>query len=459
MATRVAAAQPGPFFIGRRRFLTTSSAVVATGLLGADGADVAAKPRRVGLIGAGWYGKSDLWRLVQVAPVEIVALADPDRRMLEGAVGIAEQRQASHARPAAYGDYRRMLADHELDIVLVGSPDHWHALHAIAALEAGCDVYLQKPTSVDVLEGEAILATARRLGRVVQVGTQRKSTPHLIEAKRRVIDEGLLGDVAHVDLCCYFPMRANGDPPVEPVPEFLDYEMWTGPAPLRPYDGLPHRRWWRTFMEYGNGIVGDMCVHMLDTARWMLGLGWPRSVASWGGILVQHGGKSTIPDTQTAVFDYGNVQCVWQHRTWGVPPDPDYPWALFVHGDKGVLKASTMKAEFVPKGKGEPIRFECVYEKEQYPEDATEKDIELNAAPATRRHMLDFLAAVDRRGRPVADIEDGHISSASCILANVSMQLGRPLAYDPATRTVPGDAEATALLARAYRDPWTRPTL
>jgi predicted dehydrogenase len=459
MATRSAAVRPGPFSIGRRRFLTTSSAVVATGLLGADGADVAAKPRRVGLIGAGWYGKSDLWRLVQVAPVEIVALADPDRRMLEGAVGIAEQRQASHARPAAYGDYRRMLADHELDIVLVGSPDHWHALHAIAALEAGCDVYLQKPTSVDVLEGEAILATARRLGRVVQVGTQRKSTPHLIEAKRRVIDEGLLGDVAHVDLCCYFPMRANGDPPVEPVPEFLDYEMWTGPAPLRPYDGLPHRRWWRTFMEYGNGIVGDMCVHMLDTARWMLGLGWPRSVASWGGILVQHGGKSTIPDTQTAVFDYGNVQCVWQHRTWGVPPDPDYPWALFVHGDKGVLKASTMKAEFVPKGKGEPIRFECVYEKEQYPEDATEKDIELNAAPATRRHMLDFLAAVDRRGRPVADIEDGHISSASCILANVSMQLGRPLAYDPATRTVPGDAEATALLARAYRDPWTRPTL
>lgn len=459
MPRRDAAPLPRSFFIGRRRFLATSSAVLATGLLGADGADVVAKPRRVGLIGAGWYGKSDLWRLVQVAPVEIVALADPDRRMLEGAAEIAEQRQASHARPATCADYRRMLADHQLDLVLVGSPDHWHALHAVAALEAGCDVYLQKPTSVDVLEGEAILATARRLGRVVQVGTQRKSTPHLIEAKRRVIDEGLLGDVAHVDLCCYFHMRANGDPPVEPVPEFLDYDMWTGPAPLRPYDGLPHRRWWRTFMEYGNGIVGDMCVHMLDTARWMLGLGWPRSVASWGGILVQHGGKSTIPDTQTAVFDYGPVQCVWQHRTWGVPPDPDYPWALFIHGDKGVLKASTMKAEFVPKGKGEPIRFECVYEKERYPEDVTEKDIELNAAPATRRHMLDFLAAIDRRGRPVADIEDGHISSASCILANVSLALGRPVAYDPVSRSVPGDAEATALLARRYREPWTRPAV
>lgn len=390
MATGDVATPPRSFCVGRRRFLATSSAVLATGLLGADGAEVAAKPRRVGLIGAGWYGKSDLWRLVQVAPVEIVALADPDRRMLEG---------------------------------------------------------------------EAILATARRLGRVVQVGTQRKSTPHLVEAKRRVIDEGLLGEVAHVDLCCYFQMRANGDPPVEPVPEFLDYGMWTGPAPLRPYDGLPHRRWWRTFMEYGNGIVGDMGVHMLDTARWMLGLGWPRSVASWGGILVQHGGKSTIPDTQTAVFDYGPLQCVWQHRTWGVPPDPDYPWALFIHGDKGVLKASTMKAEFIPKGKGDPIRFECVFEKERFPEDVTEKDIELNAAPATRRHMLDFLAAIDRRGRPVADIEDGHISSASCILANVALQLGRPVAYDPVSRTVPGDAEATALLARRYREPWTRPAV
>ena len=281
----------------------------------------AEKIRRVGLIGAGWYGKSDLWRLVQVAPVEIVSICDPDKHMLAEAVEIASQRQKSKKRPRTYNDYREMLKEKDLDIVLVGSPDHWHALHAIAAMEAGADVYCQKPISRDVREGEAMLDAARKLKRVVQIGTQRKSTPHLIEVKKQVVEGGLLGKVGAVDMCCYFHMRANGNPPLEPVPDFLDYEMWTGPAPLRPYDGLPHKRWWRTFMEYGNGIVGDMCVHMLDTVRWMLGLGWPKRITSAGGIYVQKGGKSNIPDTQTATFEYPEFNCVWQHRTWGTPPD------------------------------------------------------------------------------------------------------------------------------------------
>ena len=429
--------------------------------LGAYGADlVNQKPRRVGLIGTGWYGKSDLWRLIQVAPVEVVALCDPDKQMLAGAVEIARQRQKSKRAPRTYADYREMLRQEQFDLVLVGSPDHWHALHAIAAIEAGADVYLQKPICVDVLEGEAILAAARRHKRVVQIGTQRKSTPHLIQAKQRVIDAGLLGRIAHVELCCYYSMRANGNPPVAPVPDFLDYELWTGPAPLRPYDGIPHKRWWRTFMEYGNGIMGDMCVHMLDTAQWMLGLGWPKRVSSTGGIYVQKDGKSNISDTQTAVFEFEGLNAVWQHRTWGLPPDPDYPWALFIYGEKGVLKASTRRADFIPNDKKtKPISFECVYEREQFPEDVTEKDIELNAAPATRRHMLDFLAAVEKRSRPVADVELGHISTASCILANVAMKLGRPLRYDPTKREVMGDREATQLLARAYRAPWKRPAV
>ena len=425
--------------------------------LGAYGADlVNQKPRRVGLIGTGWYGKSDLFRLIQVAPVEVVSICDVDKRLLAEAATLVSGRQKSRKAPRTYGDYRRMLAEKDLDLVIIGTPDHWHALQAIAAMEAGADVYVQKPISVDVLEGEAMVAAARRLGRVVQVGTQRKSTPHLVEAKRNIVDAGLLGRVAHVELCCYYPMRANGNPPAEPVPDFLDYEMWTGPAPLRPYDGLPHVRWWRTFMEYGNGILGDMCIHMLDTARWMLGVGWPRRISSSGGILVDKGGKSNITDTQTATFEYEGLNMVWQHRSWGTSPDPDYPWALFLYGDKGTLKASVTRYDFIPL-KGERIHKECVMEREQFPEDVTEKDIELHAAPATRAHMLDFLAAVDKRSRPVADIEEGHISTASCILANISMELGRPLRYDPAQRRVTGDEEATARLQRAYRAPWVRP--
>ncbi len=445
------------FMINRRRFLQAASASLALSTLGADALDITQKPRRVGLIGTGWYGTSDLLRLIQVAPVEVVSLCDVDKQLLAAAATLVGQRQKSRQVPRTYTDYREMLQEKDLDIVLIGTPDHWHALQMIAAVESGADVYVQKPISVDVMEGEAMLAAARKHHRVVQVGTQRKSTPHLIEAKKNIVEAGLLGKVGYAEICCYYQMRANGNPPLQPVPDFLDYELWTGPAPLRPYDGLPHRRWWRTFTEYGNGIVGDMCVHMLDTVRWMLELGWPHRVSSSGGIFVQKDGKSNIADTQTATFDYDDLSVVWQHRTWGDAPDPDYPWALTLYGDKGTLQASVMRYDFIPHGQGQAIHKDCVFEREQFPEDVTEKDIELHAAPATRRHMLDFLAAIENRGRPVADIEEGHISTAACILANVSMELGRPLVYDPAQREVPGDKQATRLLRRPYRQPWQRP--
>ena len=447
------------FNINRRRFLQSASASLALSSLGAYGLDlIHQKPRRVGLIGTGWYGKSDLCRLIQVAPVEVVSLCDVDKNMLASAADLISQRQKSKKKPRTYTDYREMLKEKDLDLVLIGTPDHWHALQMITAVEAGMDVYVQKPISVDIAEGEAMLAAARKHERVVQVGTQRKSTPHLIEAKKKIVEGGLLGKIGHVDICCYFHMRANGNPPEQPVPDFLDYEMWTGPAPFRSYDGLPHKRWWRTFMEYGNGIVGDMCVHMLDTTRWMLGLGWPTRVSSTGGIFVQKDGKSNISDTQTATFDFDGLNVTWQHRTWGAPVDPKYPWSMTLYGEKGTLKASTMSYDFIPEDKAEKsIHGDCYFEREQYPEDVTENEIELNAAPATRRHMLDFLAAVDQRSKPIADIEQGHISTASCILANLAMKTGRTLVYDPKGREIVGDAEANKLLRRTYRGPWAHP--
>ncbi|MEM9675567.1 MAG: Gfo/Idh/MocA family oxidoreductase, partial [Bacteroidota bacterium] len=447
------------FNINRRRFLQTASASLALSTLGPQGLDMLFrdKPWRVGLIGTGWYGKNDVFRLIQVAPVEVASVADPDQRLLEEASNLISQRQKSGKTPRTYTDYREMLAEKDLDIVLIGSPDHWHALQAIDAMKAGAHVYLQKPISVDVLEGEAVVAAAKKYNKVVQIGTQRRSTPHLIDAKKQVVDEGLLGKISHVEMCCYFHMRANGNPPVEPVPDFFDYDLWTGPAPLRPYDGLPHIRWWRTFMEYGNGIVGDMCVHMLDTVRWMLDLGWPQEISSQGGIFVQKEGKSNISDTQSAVFEYPELNCVWQHRSWGAPADPEYPWSFKLFGEHGTLAGSTMQADFFPYEKGDPIHFDVLYEKEKFPEDVTEDRIELNAAPATRLHMLDFLNAIENNSKPVADVMNGHISTASCILANVSMAVERPLVYDPEKMIVVDDAEATKLLQRPYRDPWKHP--
>jgi predicted dehydrogenase len=446
--------------INRRNFLKGTAASLALTTLGPRGLEIInpLRPVRVGLIGTGWYGKSDLFRLIQVVPTEVVALCDVDKHQLAEAQKLVSQRQKSGKTPIGYGDYRKMLADHEFDIVLVGTPDHWHALTMIEAVKSGAHVYVQKPISVDVLEGEAMVAAARKYNRVVQVGTQRRSTPHLIEAKKNIVDAGLLGKISHVEMCCYYHMRNNGNPPVQPVPEWFDYEMWTGPAPMRPYDGIPHVRWWRAFMEYGNGIMGDMCVHMFDAARWMLDLGWPKKVISNGGIYVNKEGKSNIADTQTAIFEYDGLNCVWTHRTWGTSADPEYPWALFLYGEKGTLKMSTMQYDFIPVDeKAKKIHKDVVYEKEKYPEDLKEKDIELNAAPATRRHMLNFLAAIDDSKRPIADIEQGHISTASCILANLSMKTGRPMIYDPQKIEVVGDAEATALLKRSYRAPWDHP--
>jgi predicted dehydrogenase len=447
------------FHLHRRTLLKGASASLALAALNKSGMNIfnPAKILRVGLIGTGWYGKSDLFRLMQVAPVEVIALCDADKNMLAQAATMVMQRQKSDKKPLLYNDYRKMLAENHLDIVLIGTPDHWHAMQTIDAIKAGAHVYVQKPISVDVIEGEAMVAAARKYNRVVQVGTQRKSTPHLIDAKKNIVEAGLLGNVSHVEMCCYFHMRNNGNPPVQQVPDFFDYDMWTGPAPLRPFDGLPHKRWWRTFMEYGNGIMGDMCIHMFDTVRWMLGLGWPKLITSTGGIYVDKGGKSNIPDTQSAIFEYDGLNCVWQHRSWGTPADPEYPWAFFLYGDKGTLKASTMKYDFIPQGDGIKIHKDVVYEKEKYPEDLTEPDIELNAAPATRLHMLDLLKAIENKSKPVADIEEGHISTASCILANISMKLNRPLVYDPKMRKIVGDAEATALLQRVYRQPWVHP--
>ena len=448
-----------PQSIKRRNFIKAASASLLLTSLPAFGFEFFAneKPKKVALIGTGWYGTGDLMRLIQVANIEVVALCDVDDNQLNTAAQLVSERQKNKKKPKLYTDYRTMLETNSLDIVLIGTPDHWHALTCIEALKSGAHVYVQKPISVDVMEGEAMVVAARKYNRVVQVGTQRKSTPHLIAAKKQIIDTGMLGTIGHVDMSCYYHMRANGNPPEQEVPDFFNYEMWTGPAPMRPYDGLPHKRWWRAFREYGNGITGDMCVHMLDTVRWMLDLGWPKRISSEGGIFVQKDGKSNISDTQSAVFEYDDHNCNWQHRTWGNPDDADYPWAFKIYGEKGVLKGDVMKAEFIPVDGSETIRFDVVYEKEKYPEDLTEKDIELHAAPATRKHMIDFLNAIQNNTKPVADIENGHISTASCILANLSMDLKRPLTYDPQSRTVMNDPEATALLQRNYRGQWVHP--
>jgi predicted dehydrogenase len=442
----------------RREFLRTAAAGAALSTVSNYVPLYAqTKTRRVGLIGAGWYGKSALFRLLQIEPVEVVAVCDVDKRMLAEAAGMIAARQKSKKTPRTFGDYREMLKQEQFDIVHVATPDHWHALPMIAACKAGADVYVEKPVSVDVVEAQAMLAAARKYQRVVQVNMQRRSTPHLVEAKERVIKEGRLGKVAYVEICCYYHMRSRSTAADTTPPEHLDYEMWTGPAPMRPYTPINHPRSWRAFMEYGNGIVGDMCVHMLDMVRWLLDLGMPTRISSAGGILVDKNSRANITDTQTATFDFGDLPIVWTHRSWGAAPDPEFPWAGIIYGDKGTLKADVHKYKFIPQGKGEALEGKALYEYDKYPEDETEKDLERHVASAIRAHWRNFLEGVDTRSQPVSNIEQGAITANACILANMACKLGRTLIWDPEKGRIVGDDEADKLLARPYRSPWVHP--
>ncbi len=380
----------------RRKFMQGSiaaMAVSAANRYAVEAADL--PPKRVGLIGCGWYGKSDIFRLVQIAPVEIVSLCDVDRKMMADCADMAAARQASKRKPRMFTDYREMLREKDLDLVEIATPDHWHALPMIEAVKAGADLYLQKPISVDVVEGQAMLAAARKYKRVVQVGTQRRSTPHLIEA-RTVVTEGKLGTIGHVEIYSYGGGRATAAHPA-PVPDTLDWNFWIGPAPMMPYSpDIQHN--WRQFMEFGNGTIGDMGIHMLDMVRWFMGLGWPKRISSFGGLRVLTGGKSNIADTQTAMFEYDNLDIVWQHRRFGPSVDANYPWGATLYGEKGTLKAGVMGYDFIPADRGgQAIHKDVTFELDQYPEDRTEARLEQHVAPAIRGHMKDLLANMARR--------------------------------------------------------------
>ena len=209
-------------------------------------------------------------------------------------------------------------------------------------------------------------------------------------------------------------------------------------------------------MEYGNGTLGDMGVHMFDMVRWMLDLGAPKRISSAGQQFIQPGAVVNIPDTQVATWDYGDLQVTWEHRYWGPEVDRKYRWGATIYGEKGVLQASVYAYNFQPYG-GEKIERDVVMELDEYPEDRTEERLERHVAPAIRGQLRNFLECRKTGERPVADIEQGYVSATACILGNVAMKVGRTLEWDHEKGVIVGDDEANALLRRPYRAPWVHP--
>ncbi len=446
--------------MNRRTFLSSlalAGAAAATRPSRLFASDLKHRPR-LGLIGCGWFGGVNLESFLQDAGVNVVSLCDPNVHALATTQQLVARYQS--VAPHTFADHRAMLASDAHDIVIVATPDHWHALPAIDAMKAGADVFLEKPVGVDVIEGEALVAAARKYRRIVQVNTQRRSNPHFAAARDRYLRGGKLGAIGLVETYCHLDNRPRDVFPAAAAPAHLDYDRWSGPAPLRPFAAPVESRGWRAFMEYGNGVIGDMGVHVFDCARWMLDLGWPDSIHSTGGIYVDRDASANISDTQRSVFRYPNLDVSWEHRTWGASSLPSRHWTdrwgtRFI-GRHGTLNVTLLGYEFTPADGGPREGFHLLSKTGDLENiDFTPwMDVFLDIQ---RRHVLDFVQARETRSRPAADIEQGHISSACCELANLAQELGRPLAYDPTTRTIPGDAEATRRLARPYRAPWTHP--
>jgi predicted dehydrogenase len=447
----------------RREVLGGTAAVVTAASLGGL-AFAAPRPYKVGVIGSGWMGRCDVLALMQVAPVEVTALCDVDSKMLDDLktriAAFPDSVQRQTRAPALYRDYRTMLAKQKFDIVIVATPDHWHALPGIAAMKAGAHVYLEKPITIDVAEGQAMVAAARKYDRVVQVGTQRRASPPHAEARDRVVREGKLGKIGLVEIWGYYHQRVAKFPSATTPPANLDWNFYCGPASLVTYNPGIHPVSWRSFREFGNGYIADLGVHFVDTVRWMLNLGWPKRVSSTGGVFVDKDSVATVVDTQTAQFEYDNLMMNWSNREWGrIPEGPAGAWGARLYGDKGTLTLGSVNYEFESLEGGEKLTGNLDAEIAKFPNDKKLLPMDHQLVPLTRPNMRDFIAAIKAHKKPIADVEEGYISTSTVVLANTAMDLGRPIRWDGQAQRVIGDDEAQKRLLRPYRAPWIHPSM
>jgi len=439
----------------RRDFLKASAAV---GLAASGAPAVLAQDRgkryRTALIGAGWWGTNILNEAMASRKCKIVALCDIDQGQLQKAASDVEQ--LSGDRPRHYADFREMLAWERPDICIVATPDHWHPLAMIEAVRQGAHVYVEKPISHTILEGRAMLAAARAADRTVQVGTHRRVSPHCAAA-RDFIRSGKAGKIGMVRCFVFYGGGPERPSPNSDPPPGLDWDFWCGPAPLRPFNHRIHPKGFRVFLDYANGQIGDWGIHWLDQVRWVMDLKHPRTVFSAGGRTIKgtaiNDGReqtSDAPDHQAAVFQFDEGFTVtWEHRYFAgnnaEKTDPQQPVGCYFYGTEGTVHVGWLDGmTFYPADPNKPT----------FHQDA---QLHLPDQQNIRELFADFLDAIENRRRPIADIEEGHLSTNMALLAMLSLKLGRSVNWDGQRYQCAGDSEADALLSRGYRGPWKYP--
>ena len=431
----------------RRQFIATASAAFsAVPLLRAQ--DPNRKMKTV-LIGSGWWGLNILREALATGRSECTALCDVDPAQLNKAS--EDITSITNASPKLYRDYRELLDKEKPEVVIIATPDHWHALQAIAALKAGAHVFVEKPTAHTVNESRAMVRVARESGKTVQVGLHRRIGPHHVNA-HQFLRSGKVGKVGMVR--CFVHSgggteqpRPNGEPP-----DGMDWDLYCGPAPLRPFNSRIHPGGWRMFMDYANGIIGDWGVHWLDQILMWSEEKGPRSVFSAGSrplsgppVLTTEKQTTDAPEVQTAIFQFENFTATWENRRFGENESEKHPLGVCFYGTSGTLHIGWRDGwTFYPAKKGDAI----IHENHQ-----------LQEPDGHNLRLLwdDFLKAIDSKTSPVANLEAAHRSSLLPMLANASMKLGRSITWNPDTESIPDDPAASALLSRKYRGPWEYP--
>lgn len=435
----------------RRDFIRTAAAAGA--VVGAPYVLGSQKDQKftTALIGCGWWGKNILRNAIASGRCKVTALCDVDANNLE--VSCDQVNDLTGSSPKPYKDFRELLEKEKPQVVIIATPDHWHALITIAALQSGAHVYVEKPTSHTVNESRAMLKTARDTGRVVQVGLHRRIGPHYVSA-RKFLQEGNVGQIGMVRL---FVVGGGGkEMPTNDTdpPEGMDWDMWCGPAPRRPFNGKIHPGGWRHFQDFANGELGDWGVHWLDQVQWILEEKYPSRVFSSGGRpirgpVVNDGKKMTtdMPDHQIAVYEFEKLTVTWENRQFGGNGAEKTRLGAYFYGTKGMLHL----------GWRDGWTFYPVNSRTQ----GHHENAQLQQPDGDNIKLLwaDFMESIDENRRPVADIEPAHRSSVMAMLGMISYRLGRSIAWDGSTEQIVGDAEASALLSRPYRGPWKYPTI
>jgi predicted dehydrogenase len=393
---------------------------------------------KIGLIGAGWYGMVDLKAALKIGGVEVTGICDVDSEHLTTSADELEKLQG--VRPKTFKSYHDLLDMKGLEAVFIGTIPHWHALQFIDACNKGLDIYCEKPLAYDIMEGVAMVNSAKKAGTIIQVGFQRRQAESYKKVKE-LIEGGRIGEVHQIVAQIHYNPGPQ-DTKIQPPPASLDWEEWCGPAPKLDYRPSIGHRSWRLEKEYGNGHLVDWGIHHIDIVRKIMGEDMPSEIHATGGIVALKG-QITTPDTLTARFEFKKAPVTWQHRLWGNGDvTREFNNGIFFYGDKGTIFAEDSKVVIFPAGK-----------------DSKREDLAMPAPLMQEKMVENFLDAVRKKDPKLISCtpEDAFKSTATVQLAMISYNTNSVVKWNKETNEIAGNPAASALMKRDYRGKYVHP--